>query len=97
MGMLVCVYIDAGTETPYPVVACHLVCQAFFIQPFKHAIERDPVQLQLAQQAFLNFVVRDGTLLSQQHGERLHSARRHPVAGAPDYLFGLFLESVNHK
>ena len=97
MGMVMCVHIDVGTETPYPIVACYLMCQAFFTQPFKHTVERDPVQLQLAKQTLLNFVVRDGPLFSQQNGKRLNPARRHPVTGAPDYLFCLFLEITGHK
>lgn len=97
MGMLMCVRIDVGTETPYPVVACYFMCQAFFTQPFKHAVERNPVYLKLAKQTLFNFMVRDGPLFSQQHGKRLNSARCHPVTGAPDYFFCLFLEITNHK
>jgi hypothetical protein len=53
--------------------------------------------LQLAQQTLLDFMVRDSPLFSQQNGKRLHSARRHPVTGAPEHLFSLFLEIASHK
>jgi hypothetical protein len=45
VGMLVSVHIHVGTETPHPVIACYLMHQAFFTQPFEHTVERNSVQL----------------------------------------------------
>lgn len=97
VSMLMWMHINVGTKTPYPVVACHLMRQAFFIQPFKHAVERDPVQLQPAKQTLLNFMMRDGLLFSQQNGKNSNPAWRHPTAATPDDFFCLPLEINRHK
>jgi hypothetical protein len=45
VGMLMSVRFHVGTETPYPVITCDLMYQTLFAEPFKHPVERNPVQL----------------------------------------------------
>jgi hypothetical protein len=45
VGMLMSVRFYVGTETPYPIITCDLMHQTLFAEPFKHPVERNPVQL----------------------------------------------------
>jgi len=97
VSMLMRIYIDVRTETPYTIVPHDPVDIVPLVQPFEHAIECYPVQSVLILKTLFDFVMADSPLFRQEHGKDLHPPGSHPLSPAPDHLFRLLLKADKHK
>jgi hypothetical protein len=96
MRMPMRVQIIIRPETPYPIITHDPVHQAFFIQPIKYAIQRNPIQPALATQTLLNLLMGNRTLLGEQHCQNADPARRGTLSRLPDEIFRLLLKMNRH-
>ena len=64
-AQMVWMCIDICTKTPYSIVTYHPMYKIFFVQPLKHAIERNPIRPVFNAETLFNFVVCNASVFRQ--------------------------------
>lgn len=85
-----------GAKTPHSFTGHNPVHEAFLVQPFQHAIDRNTVQSLFAPNALFELMMRNRSPLRQQGRKDTNSAGCGSLSAAADHLFRLLMH-FRHK